>query len=91
MPLAEVEEDGPEEEDAKETSPIVLNSSCLRPIVAEETTANVSSNLPLRPVAVSARTHKDSGREVPELEPIDEHGERLESASLESTSLDESK
>ena len=49
-----------------------------------------SSASSFRPINPAARTHKDSGREVTELEPIDEQSERLESASLDvSTNLDE--
>lgn len=52
--------------------------------VAEESnTASISSGSTLRPTSIPARTHKDSLREVSELEPIDEQSERLDSTSLE--------
>lgn len=51
--------------------------------IPEEPTANISSGSSLRPSSIPARIHKDSLREVSELEPIDEQSERLESTSLE--------
>ena len=73
VPLAEVEEDCPEE-DVEETVVVVPSSLSQRP-----------------PVVLPPRTHLDSVREITELEPIDEHGERLESTSIESASIEESK
>jgi hypothetical protein len=72
VPLAEVEEDCPEEDVVEETVAVVPTISSQRP-----------------PVVVPPRTHLDSVREITELEPIDEHGERLESTSIESASIEE--
>ncbi|XP_057367856.1 bestrophin-1-like [Daphnia carinata] len=61
---------------------------------AEEITSDIaaiiSNSSSMRPpLVVAARTHKDSLREVSELEPIDEQGERHESTSVESASIEE--
>ena len=92
--MAEVEEDVPEEEEtteetAEENSVSIAVPLPPRPVTVEETPATVSNNPLMRSISIAPRIHRDSGREVSELEPIDEQGERLDSTSLEgSTSVD---
>ena len=56
---------------------------------AEETVSVLVSSSIRPPIVVPPRTHLDSVREITELEPIDEHGERLESTSIESAYIEE--
>lgn len=49
----------------------------------EEVITNSSNGSSLRPAAIPPRSHKDSLREVSELEPINEQSEHLDSTSLE--------
>ena len=56
---------------------------------AEETVSVLVSSSIRPPIVVPPRTHLDSVREITEFEPIDEHGERLESTSIESASIEE--
>lgn len=70
IPLTEVEEDVAGEEEVK----------------IDIDTKNPTSSVPTpaRPIVnPSPRIHKDSGREVAELEPIEEQSERLESSSVD--------
>lgn len=58
--------------------------------ITSDIAAIISNGSSMRPpLVVAARTHKDSLREVSELEPIDEQGERHESTSVESVSIEE--
>ncbi len=73
VPLTELESEDCPEEDVNEETVAVVPT--------------ISSQRP--PVVVPPRTHLDSVREITELEPIDEHGERLESTSIKSASIEE--
>lgn len=67
-----------------------VEEDCPEEDVVEEAVAVVTSISSQRPpVVVPPRNHLDSVREITELEPIDEHGERLESTSIESASIEE--
>lgn len=44
---------------------------------------NITSGMSFRPIVVPPRIHKDSSREVSELEPINEQSEHVDSISLE--------
>lgn len=83
--LSEVEEakageEEREEQVAKEAKPPSNKKDGSDKAVKETTAKEKPPVAPSDRIAIPPRVHRDSGREISELEPIEEHSERLESS-----------